>query len=321
MKQALKLGCAALVAFGLFVGAAQAKYPDKTITIILPWSAGAGTDIQVRALAKEAEQILGVDIVVTNKTGGGGAVGLTQGMTAKPNGYTVTTVSIPLSIIPHVQDVPDFFKYDAFKPVLRYNVAPGTITVRSDSQWKTFEDFLSHAKAHPNELKIGTAPPGGAFNLVTHRLLQTLGVEAKQIGYKGSAPAVAALMGGHVEVTTFSPDSVLPQVKSGDFRVLAVLGKQRSAVLPDVPTLEELGYPLEAGTWRGFSVPKDTPDDRVKVLHDAFKQAMDSKAIQEQFEKMGVTTNYLGLAEFGEFMKQEYDVVGEVLEKIGMKKK
>jgi len=307
-----------LVGFILSIGSFAAEFPSKPITIILPWSQGAGTDIQVRAIAKVAEKTLGQSILVENKIGGGGSIGLLQGIMAKADGYTVTTLSIPLNIIPYLQEVPDYFRYDSFKPVLRYNLAPGTITVRSDSPWKTFNDFLEYAKANPNKIRIGTAPPGGAFNFVTARLIKTLDIEAVQIPYGGSGPAVAALMGGHVEATTFSPDSVLPQVQSGEFRVLAVLGKQRSAILPDVPTLGEFGYNLECGTWRGFGVPKDTPDSIVKILHDEFKKAIETEEIQSIFKRMGVSVDYLGLDDFGKFLADEYNTVGELVKDMGL---
>jgi len=294
-------------------GGEEVWKPTKPITFIVPWAAGGGTDTWTRMLAKVAEKELGQEIVVVNKIGAGGTVGLTAGMNAKPDGYTLTLASIPLSIIPHVQSVPKFFSYKSFEPILRFNLDPGTVTVRTDSPWKTLEEFLAAAKANPGSISIASAPPGGAYNFVVKQFEEITGTSFNIIPYNGAGPAVVALLGGHVDATNFSPGEVLSQVQSGEFRVLAVMSTERSSVLPEVPTLYEKGIKLEAGSWRGIVVPKGTPEEIINTLHTVFKKVLESQEVKTFAKNAGYSINYLSPEEFGEFMRNDYEAIGKLL--------
>lgn len=297
------------------------NFPTKPITIVVAWAAGGGTDTWTRTLAKAAEEELGQPIVVVNKTGAGGTVGLTSGMNAKPDGYTLTLASIPLSIIPFTQPVPDFFSYKSFEPILLFNVDPGTVTVRADSPWETLEDFLADAKVNPGEIKIAAAPPGGAYHFVAKQFEEATGTNYNIIPYAGAAPAVTALAGGHVDATVFSPGEVLAQVLGGNFRVLGVMSRDRNSVLPEAPTLIEKGIDLEAGSWRGIVAPKGTPVDVIETLHAAFKRALDDESVIKFAKNSGFSIDYLPPKEFGEFMRVEYESIGQLAEELGLTNK
>lgn len=298
---------------------AKVKFPEKPVTIICPWAAGGGTDAVARGLAKAAESHLGQPITVVNQTGGGGAVGHGAGVSAKNDGYTVTIITFELLSLPPQGLVP--FTYKDFDLLMRVNMDPAALTVKADAPWNTVEDFLNAAKANPGGLKVGNSGPGSVWHIAAGLLEQKTGIKLTHVPYDGAAPAVAALVGGHIDAVTVSPAEVAGQVQAGNLKILGVMADQRVPQFPDVKTFKEQGIDVVFGTWRGLAVPKGTPEEIKKILADAFKAGYDEQSFQDFAKKAGLGLAYLPADEFREFLDDQAVRVEEVMKALGMTKK
>ncbi|WP_248925835.1 tripartite tricarboxylate transporter substrate binding protein [Paenibacillus hamazuiensis] len=302
-------------------GGKKIDFPTKPISLIVPFAAGGGTDTTARALAKSAEKILKQPITVVNKTGGGGSVGMTEGSNAKNDGYTVTVITVELTTLSHLGLSP--ITYQNFKPIAMMNYEPAAITVRSDSQWKTMKEFLDYAKANPGQLKLGNSGTGAIWHLAAAALEKGTGTKYNHIPFEGAAPAISALLGGHVDAVPVSPPEVKSQVESGKLRALAVLDDKPAEVLAGVKTLkEETGIEFSyIGTWRGLGVPKDTPDEIVQLLSDAFMKGMEDAEFKEFMKKNELTIVAKDSKSFGQYLKENHDKFGKLIPELGLSKK
>ncbi|HZK55205.1 MAG TPA: tripartite tricarboxylate transporter substrate binding protein [Desulfosporosinus sp.] len=298
---------------------AKVSFPTKPITMIVSYAPGGGTDLTARALAAATEKHLGQPIGVVNKTGGGGAIGMMEGANAKPDGYTVDFVTVELTTLHHLGLTP--VNYKMFKPVAQVNFDPGAITVRKDAPWNTLQEFLDYAKANPKKVRVGDSGNGAIWNLAANAVEKATGVVFTHVGFDGATPAVTALVGGHIEAVSVSPAEVLTQIKAGNLKMLGIMAKERAKSLPDVKTFEELGIKglPEIGPWRGPIVPKDTPDEVVKILETAFL-----KGAQEESFKKFMDTNGLGMVtrnaqEFGKTMEESDQFYGELIKELEIK--
>ena len=297
-------------------------FPKREITLIVPSGAGGGTDIWGRKLGEFVKTELGVPVVIVNQGASAGAVGMAAGMRAKPDGYTVTLVHLNLSVIPHVQDVDDWFSYKSYDPLLLFNVDPGTVTVAAKSEWRTIEEFIAAAQKEPGKIAVSSAPQGGAYHFAGKILEKETKISLNLIPYGGAGPSITALLGGEVQSTLFSPGEVLAQVQAGNLRTLAVMSSKRvdNPAFVNTPTLMEKGYDIIAGSWRGMVVPVGTPEAIKQILHDAFKKAIEDPEIQKWANDNAFMIQYMGPEEFGEFMASEHELYGDLVEELGMGK-
>ena len=300
---------------------ATADFPKKPITMIVPFAAGGGTDSTARALAKAAEKHLGQPIAVVNKTGGGGSVGMSEAANASPDGYTVGVVTVELTTLSHLGLSP--LTYESFQPIAMMNYEPAAITVRADSEWETARQLLDFAKANPGKLKIGNSGTGAIWHLAAATVEKATGAQFNHIPFEGAAPAITALMGGHVDAVTVSPPEVKAQVEAGKLRSLAVVDANPSAVLPGVKTLEEeIGMAFDyVGTWRGLGVPKGTPDEIVGILSDAFLKGMQDPEFIDYMKNNGLTIVSKDAAGFGQYLKENHDRFGKLIPELGLSNK
>lgn len=264
----------------------KVKFPKKAIQIVAPISPGGGTDNVARALAEVAKDYFEQPVVVVNKTGGSGLVGLTNGAMAKPDGYTVTLTLVELTIYPH-QGKTDI-TYKDFKPILLLNEDPAALTVKADAPWNTVEDFIAYAKKSPGKLKVGNAGEGAVWHLSAKVIEKETGVKFSHISFDGSAAAGVALLGGKIDAVTISPAEVMTHVKNGELKILGVMSDKRLSNLPGVPTFKELGIDIQMVTWRGISVPKDTPDQIVEILKNGFMQAALDSRFRDTLARLGL---------------------------------
>ena len=183
------------------------EFPSKPITVIVPWEAGGGTDSLARAFVNEAAKVFPVPFTVVNRAGGSGAIGHSSGMTARPDGYTVTMITFELCSYKPLKRAE--ISYTGFKPVIQINEDPAAITVRADSPWTTLSEFLDYARAHPKEVTVGNSGPGAVWHLGALRLEKLAGVEFTHIPHDGAKPAVTQLLGGHIAAVAVSPAEVL----------------------------------------------------------------------------------------------------------------
>ncbi|WP_019534666.1 tripartite tricarboxylate transporter substrate-binding protein [Paenibacillus ginsengihumi] len=303
-------------------GAAKpVNFPTKPINLIVPYAAGGGTDTTARALAKAAEKHLQQPITVVNKTGGGGSVGMMEGSNAKADGYTVTVITVELTTLPHLGLSP--ITYEDFQPIMMMNYEPAAITVRTDSPWKTLNEFLEYAKANPGRVKLGNSGTGAIWHLAAAAMEQATGTKFNHIPFEGAAPAITALLGGHVDAVPVSPPEVMTQVEAGKLRSLAVLDNKPSRVLPGVKTFkEETGTEFSyIGTWRGLGVPKDTPDEILEILAEGFKKATEDSEFTDFMQKNGLSVVVKDSQSFAQYLKENHDNFGKLIPELGLSKK
>lgn len=291
-----------------------AEFPTKEVQIIIPWAAGGATDLIFRALAATTGKYLGKAVVVVNRPGGGGAVGYTEGMQAKPDGYTLTSAVTPLTILPH--QVSTAFTYRNFEPVINVVSDPSMFLVRSDAPWKSLKEFLDYAKKNPSMITVGNSGAGGGVHLVALAFERAAGVRFNHIPFSGGGPSVTALLGGHVNAVSVSPPEGISHVQAGKLKILALFSEKRLEMFPDVPTVKEQGIDFAMGMWRGLIAPKGTPPDVIKKLHDAFKRGMDDPVFLKNAKDMAVNLHYLGPEAFGKLMAADHEFYGKLVKEI-----
>lgn len=299
----------------------KAEFPKKAITLLVPYAVGGGTDTTARALAKATEKHIGQPIVVVNRTGGGGSIGLMEGANAKGDGYTVIYLVAELTTLPHLGLLP--ITYEKFKPIAQTNFDPSAITVRADAPWKTASEFLAAAKAHPGELRMGNAGTGSIWHLAAATLEKGTGVTFSHIPYEGAGPAVSALLSGFVDAVPVSPAEVKTFVDQGKLRTLAINADKPSEALPGVRTLqEETGIRVNfIGTFRGLAVPKDTPDDITQLLADAFIKGTEDKEFRDIMAANGLGVLVRDGKGFSQQLKESHDLFAKLIPELGLSRK
>lgn len=291
-----------------------ADFPTKEVQIIIPYAAGGATDLVFRALAASSSKHLGKAIVVVNRPGGGGAVGFTEAMQARPDGYTLVTAITPLTILPH--QVKTAFTHRDFEPIINVVLDPAMFQMRSDAQWKTLPELLDYAKKNPGMVTVGNSGAGGGVHLIALAFEKAVGVKFNHIPFAGGGPSVTALLGGHIHAVSVSPPEGIAHVKAGKLKIMALFSEKRMNDFPDVPTVREQGIDFTMSQWRGLAAPKGTPPDVVKKLHDAFRKGMEDPAFLKNAADMSVTLSYLGSADFAKLMAADHERYAKLVAEI-----
>ncbi len=304
----------AVLLVGWSVPAPAAEFPTKEIQIIVPWAAGGATDLIFRALGATAGKYLQKAVVVVNRPGGGGAVGFTDAMKARPDGYTLVTAVTPLCILPH--QTATAFTYRDFDPILNVVSDPSMFLVQADAPWKTTPEFVEAARKNPGGITVGNSGAGGGVHLVALAFEKAAGIQLNHIPFSGGGPSVTALMGGHVNAVSVSPPEGVAQIKAGQLRIIALFAAQRLAMFPDVPTVKEQGIDFSMGMWRGLAAPKGTPPEVTRILHDAFKKTMDDPEFQARAKEMSVILSYLGPKDFEALMARDDEFLGKLIKSL-----
>ena len=281
------------------------QFPTKEVQIVIPYAPGGATDLVFRALAATTQKYLGQAVVVVNRAGGGGAVGFTEAAQAKPDGYTLTTLVTPVTILPH--QVKTTFSYQSFEPILNVVQDPAMLQVRADAPWKSLSEFLEYARKNPGAITVGNSGAGGGVHLIATAFAHATGITFNHIPFAGGGQSVTALLGGHVNAVSVSPPEGIAHVKAGKLRIIALFSGKRLADFPDVPTVSEQGVNFNMGQWRGLGAPKGTPPQVIQILHDAFKKGMEDPAFIENAKSMSVELAYVGPAEFGKLMAADHE--------------
>ena len=267
----------------------KVDYPTKPITFMIPWPAGGTTDIGGRIIAAAAEKIFGQPITVLNKPGASGQVGWAEMALQKPDGYYIGMINLPLlntAILDPERKAT--FDIDSFIPIMNQVIDPGVLFVRPDSPYKSIKDIVDDAKARPNQIKCGTSGFLSDDHLAILMLEQAAGIKLAPVHFDGDAPKVSALLGGHIDVAWLNVGGFAPQVKSGQVRAIAVLDRERSKFLPDVPTSVEQGYPTVINVvTRGIAAPKGVPQPIVKKIEETFVKAAQSPEHVQKMEEAG----------------------------------
>jgi tripartite-type tricarboxylate transporter receptor subunit TctC len=268
---------------------AQERFPSRPITLLNPLAVGGGVDIAMRGLAAEMQPLLGQTVVVLSRPGAGGLIAGQALARAKPDGYTMgllqSTQAIP-EAYDAVQKAP--YTSDELRPVVRFMKLVFALPSRADAPWKTFPEFVSYVRANPNKVRWGrTVGLGHPLHLLSYSLLAKNNLQVIDVPFKGAGEAIIALLGGHVDVAFgVSVTSIETQVRAGKMSILALHNAERLKAFPDAPTFAEQGVdPGVPPIYNTFFVPKGTPDDVVKRLHDAVKAAMETPAMREHAQR------------------------------------
>ena len=294
-----------------------ARYPTRAITFIVPFSPGGSTDLAVRLIAKEAERYLGQPVVVVNKPGGGGSVGVSAVVVAKPDGYTIgqSPGGAPLFIMPFLEKLP----YDPVKDIkyiMQFVELNFPILVKGDAPFKNLKELVDYGRQNPGKLIYGTNAPNSISNLIVEQIAKKEKIQTKHIPFKSSPEYQAALLGGHILFAL--GDFNYSLVDSGQLKLLAFASEKRSAVYPQIPTLKDLGYDIPCPVFLSIMAPKGTPDDIVRKLEDAFGQAMRQPAFINGMKDLRLTINYRNSKELTEYVAHNYDAFAKLLKELGL---
>lgn len=299
-------------------------FPNKPITFYIGYEPGAGTDITGRALAREAERLLGVPLVVENKPGGGSSVAAALLAKKKPDGYTLAVVSSSALLGGHIMTPNVTFQpFKDFTYILAYGTYnAGGVCVRTDSPYKTLPEFIEHARKNPGALSYSSTGTGTNFHLGLEYMARQAGVKFKHVPFKGGVPAMTALLGGHVDFIAGS-GSHLIYVRQGLWRMLAVMfGADRDPNFPDVPTLTEFGYGSPAAPARLILLaPRDLPDPIYKKLESNFRQAAHSPEVRNALEKLDMPVAFADRRHLEEELPKDYKFYSEFIQELGLLKK
>jgi tripartite-type tricarboxylate transporter receptor subunit TctC len=312
---------AGIVLCALWTVAGAQDYPTKPITMIVPFPPGGVADIVGRPLAASMEKHLKQPVVVTNRTGAGGAVGMTAAAKSAPDGYTILTTLSSISIFP-VSDPLNGkaapYELKDFAPIALLTADPTVLVVRADSPYKTIQEFIAGAKANPGKINYSSSGVYGTLHVAMEMFANAAGIKLFHVPYQGGGPALTALLGGQVEALASGPSAAAAQMKAGKVRVLASWSTERLKLLPEVPTFRELGYKdVEFYIWAGMVVPAATPAPIQQKLREAVRAAVNDPAFSGAMEKVGSPLAYLDAPQFKKYWDADAARLKVALQKIG----
>jgi tripartite-type tricarboxylate transporter receptor subunit TctC len=296
---------------------AQAAFPTRPITLIVPWPAGGSTDRHLRGLAEIASKYLGQNIIVENKPGGGGTSGPgTMALTAKPDGYTIAQFPLGMLRLPQMQKM-------QWNPLTDFSFIIGVtgytfgVTVRADSPYKSFNDYIEAARKQPGKIDYGSTGIGTSPHLNMEELAENAKVELTHVPFKGNADLTQALLGGHVMAQS-DASGWDKYVDGGQMRLLVTFGEKRTQRWPTVPTAKELGYGVVSTSPYGLVGPKGMDPAVVKTLHDAFKKAIDDPKHLELLAQLNQDVWYLNSEDYAKWARDTFAKEKRLIEKLGL---
>ncbi|MCY1195907.1 tripartite tricarboxylate transporter substrate binding protein [Achromobacter veterisilvae] len=319
MKKALLAASLAVLALGSAAGA-QAAWPERPITMVVPFPPGGPTDLVARVLAKQLTDQLGQTVVVENKGGANGNIGMQYAAAAKPDGYTVLYNTSSIALSPNLYRSLAFDPVKDFAPVSTTAVIPLVLLVHPSVPAQNAQAFVEYARQHPGKLSYGSAGAGNVTHLGALLLLRSLQIDAVHVPYRGSAPAMTDLVGGQVQLMTNTLNDSLGFIREGKLRALAVTSPERSDQLPDVPTVAETVAPgFGMGAWQGVVAPAGTPAPVVDKLNAEIRRALQSPEMQKQLKAQGAQALGSTPQEYAAYIKSEIQRWGEVVKAADVK--
>jgi tripartite-type tricarboxylate transporter receptor subunit TctC len=309
---------AAALSLGLAAGAAaQSDFPNHTVELLVPYQPGGGTDGLARTFADASRKHMSQSMVIINRPGAGGAIGWTEVINAKPDGYKLAVLTVELLTLPHLGLAK--FNYDDFQPIAQLNADPAAITVKADAPWSTVEEFLAAARKDPEGVRVGNSGNGSIWHLAAAALEDKTGAKFNHIPFQGAAPAVLALLGGHIEAVAVSPAEVTTHVQSGKLKMLMVMADQRVKGFEKVPTAKERGIDLSIGTWRGLGAPKNTPPEVMAKLREITAKTAAEPMMREAMEKQNLGYVYTDGAAFQQTLARDNAYYKSLIAKLNIK--
>jgi tripartite-type tricarboxylate transporter receptor subunit TctC len=310
--------------FALLVAApafAQEPFPSRPITIVNPYPPGGQADLVGRPFVSSLEKLLQQPVVLANKAGAAGAVGMQSVAVAKPDGYTLLLALSSISIIPEADKLfnrPPAFTVDQFAPIALISADPTILVVPADKPWKTAKDFIEDARKRPGQISYSSSGIYGTLHMAMELLSQAAGIKLRHVPHAGAGPALTAILGGHVDALASGPAVVLPHIKAGTLRPLAGWGDKRVAALPEVPTFKELGYPdAEFYIWAGVFAPRGTPEPVLAKLRATVREAVNEPEFKAAMDKLETPVTFKQGDEFQRFFDADAKRLAEGVRRVG----
>jgi tripartite-type tricarboxylate transporter receptor subunit TctC len=322
MQRAVVLRFAFAVAF-LFstaLAAAQESYPAHPITLVVPFPPGGVADIVGRPFADALSRELRTPVVIENKPGAGGGIGMGMVAKAKPDGYTLLLALSSISILPEADKVlgrAPLYRLDQFAPIARLTADPTVLAVRADSRWNTLQEFIDDARKRPGAITYGSSGNYGTMHMPMEMLAHAADIKLLHVPFTGGGPAVVALLGGQVDALSTGPSTVLQHVKAGKVRVLASWGDHRLASLPDVRTLSESGYDAVFFQWSGLFAPAGTPAPIIARLREAARIAAADSRFASTLATVETPVAYLDAPELRRFWDADAKKLADAVQRVG----
>jgi len=304
----------------LFSTAQAQSYPNRTITIVVPFPPGGIADITARPFAAVMSRFLGQPVVVENKAGAGGAVGHAYAARARPDGYTLMMALSSIVIIPVSDDVngrAPTYKMSDFTPIALVSADPTVLMVPADAPWKTLQDLVADAKARPGKISYSSSGIYGTTHTATEMFAQAAGIQLLHVPYNGGGPAMKAALANEVMFTVQSPGVADPHVRSGKMRLLGSWGSKRIASLPDVPTMKEQGYDAEFYIWCALFAPAGVPPEVAARLRSVSRQVAQEQDFKRAMDGMNTPIDYRDGAAFQTFLDADARRLEQVIRRMG----
>ncbi len=313
--RALSAFCLAML---LVASAAAQTYPSRPVRIVIPLSPGGTTDVPGRIIAQKLSESLGQQFFVENRAGAGGTIGTDYVAKAKPDGYTLLLTASPFVIAPHVYKTMPYDTLADFAPVIRIATGPYVLVVHPSLGVNSVKELIAAAKKEPGKIDFASSGNGGAQHLVTELFMYMAGIKLNHVPYKGSGPAQQDLMSGIIKVSFVGTPIAIPHMKSGRLKALGVSTATRSPEIPEVPTIAEAGVPgYEAIVWIGLLAPAGTPRDIVAKLNGEIGKLVRADEVKKLIAPTGMEPDPDTPAQFGAYLKGDYDKWGKVVRDSG----
>ena len=299
---------------------AQGDWPAKPVTMIVPFPPGGVADTVARPIAEALGRALKQTVVVENKAGAGGSVGITAASRAAADGYTVLLSLSSISILPEADVIlgrKQAFTLAQFRPIARFTADPTVLVVRADSPWKTLDEFVQAARAKSGGFNYGSSGNYGTMHVPMEMLRASANFPMTHVPFTGAGPAMVALLGGQIDAAASGPSTVAQHIRSGKLRALGHWGDKPLQSLPDVPSLTQLGHPVKFAQWSGLFVPAGTPDAVIAKLRDAARKAAADPAVVATIGKAGSPIEYLDAPDFQAYWDADAKVMAAAVKRIG----
>ena len=289
LRKLLPLVIAAVLALSVGRPAVAQDYPNKPIRLINPWTPAGPAELLARLVGNKISEQLGQPVVIESKPGANGTIGATFVAKSAPDGYTLLFSHVgPIAISPAVVEKMPYDSVKDFEPITQVAAGALVLLVRNDLPVRTVKDLIEHAKANPGKLSCGSVGPASTTHLACEQLNMLGGISTIHVPYKGSAPVITDMIGGSISISFLNIAGVLPQIKAGQLRPIAVTTLKRSAVLPELPTMNEILPGFEVNSWYGMMAPAGTPKAIVTLLQQAVAKALRQPDVVEKLAQLGL---------------------------------
>jgi tripartite-type tricarboxylate transporter receptor subunit TctC len=319
MRSCCRLAWTVGIVLALTASVTAQDYPTKPVRIIVPFAPGGLNDVVGRMIAQHLTERFGRQVIVENRTGAGGVVGTELVANSPKDGHTLLIVSIAHAVNPWLYKL-NYDPLKSFAPIAPILSSQNVLAVNLDLPAKTLKEFLALAKQQPGKIQYASGGVGGSLHLAMELFKITAGIDLLHVPFRGAGPGIIDVVGGHTKAINATISTLSPHIRGGKLRALGVSGKQRSAVLPDVPTIEEGGVPgYDAGNWIGIVAPAGTPGPIVARLHKEISGMLEQPEIQKQIASDGSEIIRMSPSEFATYMDNEMTKWGRVVKQAGIK--